>query len=71
MSEGQQPIEKFFAFEIDVHTGEASAHPTPEFFNYTALWRVDILKDLVEDLEVYRDEALTDWRREMRAKGAI
>ena len=44
-------MSKYIKIKINAGDGEAEASPTLEFSQESALWRADVLQDLMHDLE--------------------
>jgi hypothetical protein len=51
---------RYIKIKINAGSGEAEASPTLEFSQESALWRSDVLRDLIYDLERLYDQALKD-----------
>ena len=57
-------MSKYIKIKINAGDGEAEASPTLEFSQESALWRADVLRDLMHDLETLYDQALKDMSAE-------
>ena len=53
-------MSKYIKIKIDVAAGEAQATPTLAFAREDALWRADVLQDLMSDLKALYDQASED-----------
>lgn len=53
-------MSKYIKIKIDVAAGEAEATPTLAFAREDALWRADVLHDLMADLKELYDQASED-----------
>jgi|TARA_R110000782_G_scaffold222954_1_gene309966 hypothetical protein len=57
-------MSKYIVIEIDQALGEASLTPTLEFSDQSALWRVDVLNDLMVDIQHLYEQARKDMSAE-------
>ena len=57
-------MSKYIKIKINAGSGEAEASPTLEFTEESALWRSDVLQDLMHDLETLYDQARKDMSAE-------
>jgi hypothetical protein len=53
-------VSKYIKIKVDVTSGEAEATPTLAFAQKDALWRADVLQDLMSDLKSLYDQASHD-----------
>tara|TARA_R110002074_G_scaffold314161_2_gene484610 strand:- start:1253 stop:1438 length:186 start_codon:yes stop_codon:yes gene_type:complete len=53
-------VSKYIVIEIEEGLGEASLTPTIKFSDQSALWRVDVLNDLMVDIQHLYEEARKD-----------
>ena len=51
---------RYIKIKINAEDGEAEASPTLEFAQKDALWRADVLQDLMSDLKSLYDQASHD-----------
>ena len=57
-------MSKYIVIEIEEGLGEASLTPTIKFSDQSALWRVDVLNDLMVDIQHLYDQARKDMSAE-------
>lgn len=61
-------FERLYGFYVEPYDADAMFVPSRDFLRRPALWRIDVLDELVDSIAITREHALLEWFFELQSR---